>query len=656
MPEESNSNPDLSKKNYVTNKDNPKFSNAGQTFVIRPWTDNSFISEEFRKKWEEELGLPQIDEYNYLLQGEPLYTELIEKISNASIIIIDLSWGLTNVYFEYGIALTLKKPIIIFNRNQEQNSNLLKTLLDEISKMKDELYKDKFTEITKRYFGMGSDVAGIITLNNFSQLEKQVTKTIKSITKKPQYSSINEFQLEEYLKVVQESKEYDKITLYFNYMANDKIVEDLYNKYLEKLIENNQLTIDKCYVHFEIDLIDDNTLANSSKEIEIPIYEDFFKKLIYKDQFDFYLTIHNLKCRLLLIGKDFIFHFIDNGQYIFEKLTNTNKTDSLRNILDGSSVRVDTFTILKSLIKIKDHLNINNIKIIDKKGFSFYTYSGLWFTPQIDILNCFTSINSEVAKLKNIIDDHVTYNFEKFFFEYKEHVKLIIAVWPLSFSSISLGTNQNVRNWISTSKIWYKKKTTEKTKENLIRRYFIVPPKYSILNLDEERIMIDISKNENMEYLKLILRFFYDDFKYQECPYLDHCYVLLQSKELLIDIFGEVSQIFDLNTILFSQNNYDDLYHDNYYKLPSKGIIQTELPIPIDATQQEIFNLHYSFVSRNQNGNLEIKKTVKHLMQLELYRLSPNKKFDTFNFIPLELFLKTIKSCLDNNENFIYPT
>ena len=168
--------------------------------------------------------------------------------------------------------------------------------------------------------------------------------------------------------------------------------------------------------------------------------------------------------------------------------------------------------------------------------------------------------------------------------------------------------------------------------------------------------MIDISKNENMEYLKLILRFFYDDFKYQECPYLDHCYVLLQSKELLIDIFGEVSQIFDLNTILFSQNNYDDLYHDNYYKLPSKGIIQTELPIPIDATQQEIFNLHYSFVSRNQNGNLEIKKTVKHLMQLELYRLSPNKKFDTFNFIPLELFLKTIKSCLDNNENFIYPT
>jgi len=146
----------------VPKKMNEKSANNDDyTFVIRPWgPEFEDFYDGLKKVWKEKWKFPEMLDSEDLMACYPtLYDAIPDQISHAAYVVADISLGLPNVYWEYGYALALGKPVLLFYKDKSELKKRLQEFVGGTLPACDGSYVNK---IIARHFTIASDIAGVI--------------------------------------------------------------------------------------------------------------------------------------------------------------------------------------------------------------------------------------------------------------------------------------------------------------------------------------------------------------------------------------------------------------------------------------------------------------------------------------------------------------
>lgn len=260
-----------------------------RAFMVMPFSDDIVrqayehcVKDVFKRK---EIEIRKADE---IFTTNPVYDDIVQEIQNAQIIVVDISGKNTNVFYELGIAHTLKQTqtiilthdeyketpfdiahfrIIHYDNTIEGSSRLREELnktIDYILADYATIFRDEYEIVmnTLSYAGKDSDLFALIGLRHIGGVTKIVgplhieghNKSNPNGSALDAYSATLEFKVfadMDYVKTEGDSiyltdkgsgfVDYLKASGYVCDVFNDNIITEGYVPYLERLKKSGQL-------------------------------------------------------------------------------------------------------------------------------------------------------------------------------------------------------------------------------------------------------------------------------------------------------------------------------------------------------------------------------------------------------------------------------
>lgn len=571
-------------------------------FLIRPWKKDY---EEFYKQlvsfWNNntiKVGYPKIEDADSL-HIQYLNTDLKKAIEDSSLVLIDISLGLPNVFWEFGIAIAAGKPVILLRKSKTDEKSSLKRVIkaayDVLNRKSDKKTLENIDKIVERTFEIPADIAGVV-YNNYEidKVEDTINKIInkyesafKHACEMYQVNFIRPLQFQNYFE---QNKQQDRI-VYFRYdnTRDVKLIEKL-TSFLDRISTN--LNLENNFKYFILSIKEENGID------DFHIDQSLIKSLIKNHQ-NIAITNQEIENKILIqLNDKAYFTFSENNIVYNCSEDNISFLINLKTEFAKSFIRLESSYIFNHAYKLMNSYGKEDISEIHKSGFKFDSYSKLWIeSPEVIIkqikpYGCKTNIIKELQK-------KITEDFNNFAIQYiDDEIKYILAIWPLDEAGLELA-DTNVKNWIEKLNNWYE------SGKGTIDRFFIIPYRAGQI----------IVKNkdwhfEDSQFKERFITFFKRDFELDKCKYPDRLFIIIKNSDILTRIFPHSRDIINQNAILFSKSNRkDDLF---------RGILQCQekIILPYNLEDTGSFLLNFVFWKLSNNNYDTNSKVSRYLDQI----------------------------------------
>lgn len=595
--------------------------NEDYTFVVRPYLDEFevFYKNQLKSVWEYNLRFPPLKDYKDIPRMGTLHEGIPSRIFDAAYVIVDISLGLPNVYWEYAYALALGKPILLFRKNKnyyEENKRMLQAILPPNA-------HEYIDSIIERYFKIPSDVSGVLyesyddeflcgrKMDNVKNLIRKAEAAFDQAYERPtQICWLRPFQFEKYLERRNEKEE---ITLYYHY-------DDHKNspRILRMLLEKIKGEINHILFYFTVN----------------PISYDLFRKVI-TDHPDVGITPLKCNWKFILIENNFGYFSPEGEKFLFAK--NSLLRESIRDLrsqLLDSKVSVESIEMLKHMIKMQRQIGLEDVVTLKNHGFAFDEHSKLWIVGPNEVLK-YVSNEKDAIRLCGKLQNQISIHFAKFATDYLKDTNYIIAFWPLNEESVKLAIEDGspIRKWVEELNRWVEEPEKKGTKGNkrLIDRFFVIPREKGELVGDSYRLKDD-------DYKQLVIKFFKTGFNIDNCTYRENLYIVFDLDEVVRAIFSKnESKILRQNAILFSK--------DTPTAKEFRGVLQFETPIFLDRVSSKILNFRYWKLPKDFSLlNEEIADLVREIIEIKEAKSERRKVLwhNCLAIISVDQFLKDL--------------
>jgi hypothetical protein len=552
------------------------------TFLVSPYKKTEVLKNKFNP-FLNKLDLPLLEEIEYLSSdGEILFAELLRNIQSSALVIVDVSLGLTNVYFEYGLARGLNKPIVLLFEKEGQESHITRIL----EKFKESGINDEIIDIPsviKRYFSLGNDLGGVIYTSfgekDEAKLENKITSAIKNAFSRSfkienQISELCVTQFIEYLKLVKTQREF---LFYLNFENNETEILKFY-----EVVQNN-IKIDHAdfYIHFN----------------SIPLKSNPFTSFIDGNIDRLFFTNFIFKYDIVVFFND-CFFAIKGEKIIFERPKNVEEINNALIGLKRKSIKVGSQSILKHLIEIKDVLSTKDFEYFNKNGFSFQYENNSRLCLKNDCYLRSKIDDKQVAlSIKDKTEKIINRKFLHFSRKILENINTIIAIWPLSEQGINLFFEPSVQEWVKEIENW-----AENTTHFIFRVFTLEEYKINsegerdtgMFRIKDGKIILNTSFSKNID---TILNTFRDS------NYSENIHIFFHTEDTHDHFFEGTDgvSIFEKNAILFASDFKEEIITEVsngvfVLKSPQSGYIQIEEYLNIDSTNIAINNYRYYII------------------------------------------------------------
>lgn len=560
-------------------------NNDDYTFVIRPWNPEfKGFYDNLKKVWKEKWNFPEMLDSEDLMAHYPTFYDTIpDQISHAAYVVADISLGLPNVYWEYGYALALGKPILLFYKDKSKLKEKFKKYVEVALPSCNAL---DINRVIARHFTIASDIAGVIyydytnldlsDASSLQTLKKRAKSALECVYRREQISILRQFQFEQYLQLGK-----GKMTCYCLYDDHIKSFKTL-EKLLQKMKENGR-EVGRIIFHFCVK----------------PLDYDQFRRLFSQD-FEVGITPIELSWKYMLIDNDLGYFSPDGEKTIFFRHRSLKESISrLRSYLLDSTVSTASHEIFIHAVQMQKQFGFEDAHTLRNDGFAFDEHSKLWIVGPREVLSYIAQPDG-VENLCNKIQRQITNHFAKFARDYLSETEYIVAFWPLNEESFSfvLGPQEAeqadnpVKWWLKELNDWVEKKHKPEEREHPpIDRFLVIPANKGKL-YDGKYELTDAS------YKKRVVDFFHKGFEWDECKYQDRVFVTFDLPEVVNAIFTTKNpEILRQNAILFSK----DKLKSQDLSEPFSGILQFETSVPVVGSKASstssdgprILNLRY---------------------------------------------------------------
>lgn len=568
-------------------------SEQDYTFIVRPWKDKyrSFYKSRLKTIWTELKGFPPLKAFDDFddVGSDTLYDAIRAKIFGAAFVVVDISLGLPNVYWEYGYALALSKPVLLLRKDEHTYKRNLKRIVEAAK-----VYRSQdLDSIIDRFFSIPSDVGGVIyqTYDDkkfkstdavlLEDLLKKTNAALKQAYDRPQLSELREFQFRKYLEFDAQNRN-TPVVLYFYYCDHESSPKTW--DWLNKCLDSAKLKPDHIVFHFE-------------KE---PIHDEVFHKFVTQHP-DAAITPLRYNWKFILI-QDSSAYFSDGLRYFLSKGGSfRDSIAKLRLLLLDSRVSLECSQMLKHMIRIQNQLGFEDVQLLEKDGFSFDSSSKLWITGPDELLD-YVSSKEDARNLCNQLQNHISDHFQRFAAEYLNQAKYVAAFWPLNPESMDLALRAGsaIREWIDVLNKWALNALSN-GEQRPTDRFFVIPRNEGLLDINGYRL-------RRKNYKTKIIKFFKDGFRIQKCSYRERVFVIFDLDPVMKSIFGRDSQILRQNAILFSREAYTE---EKF-----RGVLQFEEPIELKKAERKVLNFRYWKIPENY-GHLRSERLTDLLREMK---------------------------------------
>jgi hypothetical protein len=606
-------------------------------FLVRPFEkEYNLFYEKLISHWNNNIN----DDYLKIEDAESLnvqnlYIGLREAIEESSIVIIDISLGLANVFWEYGIAVAAGKPLILL-RNSKNNEKLsLESVINDLNNKEiEKKTKDKYKKLIGRNFDIPADIKGLVynsyDIDKVEVCEQIIKKIYNSVfdhaCEFPQINFVTKVQFLKYLKL----KRQRGGIVYYRYdeIRDVDLIKDLI-QLLDIISDGNNFQNDFSFFILNI------------KE-DFPVDRNLVSDLITLHQ-NIVITNLELESKILIqLNKKAFFSFNKHHIIYSNNEDNILFLNNLKTVFSKTSIRLESLRIFDHAYGLMNNYGRENISEINDKGFKFDSYSATWIESPEMIIKKIKPYGCKTNIIK-VLQEKITEKFDDFATQYIDDVKYILAIWPLDQAGLELVDN-NVKKWIINLNGWYKPEL------NTLDRFFIIPYNKDKIGVNREE-KIWYFKDET--YKKQLTNFFENEFEYKKCNYKDRLFVIIKHPTIIGHIFKGNSNIIGQNTILFSKEEKEV---DNF-----RGILQCEDKIELKYINDEIivegannfeepssFLLNFVYWKLSQNYHDTNSKVQNYLNQIKVLKnlVSTNDvKIDTLVKVPQYMKVEDFINC-----------
>lgn len=517
-----------------------RVKNEDYAFLVKPWSKSArrYYTTTFGSAFKGESKLPlKPFEDVYNKPSHVIYNSLQKVIEDSSFVVVDVTLGLPNVYWEYGYALAMGKPILLVRRRREDAQSLSK--LDEFisnmpaSNKEGQQCKTLLKDIAARYYGIPSDTQGVLyndapekfTETSKRSIGKVITQAFEQAYNRGQTCSVSRTQFQKYLDCGDRKEPF---LFYCSIDLNNRHVQDCISHLLE-----------------EVSLIGEKDVYlvlnfRGDKEFNY----DQFKNVIMKCR-SVRVTPRELSSDMVLLGEG-VAYFFDDGQPIRFIRFGQDKhfTKRLCDSLLRSGIVVGCVRMLERAAEIQSSLGLKHVDMLNDDGFAFESFSGLSFADPQHVLTHVT-----VAKQCDALFDKLRSNDLKAFNAFTDltlkDTQYVMAFWPLTDDSLKLAEKKDVNEWLKRLDKWAQKRLSHIGTP--IHRFFVIPE-------SEFRGGHFV----NTRYLQKVIDFFNSKFRLEKCSYKRNVFIVFDTPDVRTRLFGrdDPKLILRQNAILFSNRRF----------------------------------------------------------------------------------------------------
>jgi len=566
-------------------------NNNGYIFIVRPWAPKyENLYKNVKKYWNNKIAeqekLPRLLDFGDL-PAETLF-DVRQKIIESEMVVVDLSLGLPNIYWEFACALDFGKPLILLRGDEAKSRENLMAIINASDILENN--QGELNKIVNRLFNIASDTNSYVytsynesvftaddmndeKINTFaSNIKSLISKAVEISFKKEQTNWISKYAYKKYIDLDKNSD--SEIFIYYQFADNEQ------SEYGFKELLSDIMDTENNNEHITMAFYRDDFACNISP----------FQTCIENCGQVFYCSAKS-KWKIIIKVNNHAYLSHDGQKYLFIRKNNFTE------FLNQLEKNIREYSIPVCTVEMLEHAGLYRQIIAPEIASSFYTdgyafddCTELWTESSHAFLSKI-EIREMAADFRAKVQESINDAFHKFATEYLKSTRYIIAFWPLIDESLEFRMDESgaVSRWINELDDWYKKDTDKKR----IDRFFTIPGDKFIFNSQS-----DYEINDD-EYKNELVDFFTNRFKINNCDYKDHIYIIFNDHKNQVwrGIGGfQKNVILDKNVILFSKEYYEQGNDNVVYD----GILQDQKEIKISNTGEKILHLRYKRIITNR--------------------------------------------------------